>query len=203
MADLILIGGGSCSGKTTLADGIKKALGRRAILISTDNFYKGFDPERKCCRSGFNFDHPDAVDFNFLFSVIEHLLEGKSVKIPDYDFASHLRLDTFIEAQPADFIILEGIFAIYTKKLVDISCLKIYVDCGVDVMIRRRIERDAACRARQAADVIGQFLDTVLPMYYEYVEPTKDFADIVVDGTKPADVILKEVFDYAGGTLAI
>ncbi len=203
MADLILIGGGSCSGKTTLADGIKKALGNRSLLVSTDNFYKGFDPERKCCHRGFNFDHPDAVDFEFLFRVIEELLSGKSVKIPDYDFASHSRLDTFVEAKPADFIILEGIFAIYAKKLADTSCLKIYVDCGVDVMIRRRIERDAACRAREAADVVAQFLDTVLPMYYEYVEPTKDFADIVVDGRKPAEMLVEEVFDFAGEILRV
>ena len=66
MAELILIGGGSCSGKTTIASALSRAFDDDALLVSTDNFYKGFDPERKCCRKGFNFDHPDAVDFELL-----------------------------------------------------------------------------------------------------------------------------------------
>jgi len=198
MAELILIGGGSCSGKTTIASALCRVLGDDALQISTDNFYKGFDPERKCCRKGFNFDRPDAVDFELLLEVMQKLKAGESAAIPDYDFASHTRTDKIIEVYPKDYIILEGIFALYSRELLMMATKSIYVDCGVDIAIRRRIERDSVSRSRDVCDVVEQFLDTVLPMYYEYVEPTRELADLIVDGKEPIEGAVNKIMEILG-----
>lgn len=196
MSELILMGGGSCSGKTTLALELKKALGDKSVLISTDNFYNGVDVGGSEFAQKFNFDHPDAIDFDLLCNSIGELLAGDATKIPDYDFTTHSRVDEAIRVESADIIVLEGIFALHCKSLLEMSKLSVYVDCGIDVMIRRRIERDVRERGRTIKDVVVQFLDTVLPMYYEYVEPTKEAANIVVDGRKPVDEMLNSVVGF-------
>jgi uridine kinase len=181
MAELILISGGSCSGKTTLAKLLKEEYGHKAVLISTDNFYKGIGKVDKYDGKP-NFDHPGAIDFDLLYVAANLLLAGKNCTIPQYDFATHSRLDENITVEPADIVIIEGIFALYCESLRKISELKVFVDCDVDDMLRRRIARDAEQRGRAVKDIVVQMLDTVLPMYFEYVEPTKKYADMIFDG---------------------
>jgi uridine kinase len=192
MNELILISGGSCSGKTTLAKLLKKEYGSKAVLISTDNFYKGIGNMHK--RDGkMNFDHPDAIDFESLYDSAVLLLAGKSCQIPQYDFATHSRLDENITVEPADIIIIEGIFALYCEKLRKIAGLKVFVDCDKDDMIRRRIIRDQIERGRTTKDIVAQMLDTVLPMYCEYVHPTKRFADMIFDGKNPIENCCQDI----------
>ncbi len=190
MTELILIGGGSCSGKTTAAKALKEYLGESAVLLQMDNFYKGIKAGDADEREIDNFDHPAAIDFDALYRCLQSLVEGKVTQIPLYDFATHTPLKGFQEIQPGRYLILEGIFALYCKQIVEMSKLRFFVECSVDFMIRRRIERDVASRGRTVKQVVGQFLDTVLPMYYEFVEPTKKSADMVIDGRLGTDEIL-------------
>ncbi len=197
MGKLILIGGGSCSGKTTLAERIKQAYKPKAMFLSMDNFYRGSVFEEKIRRGDANFDQPQAIDFPLLEKTLAALLAGTNAEIPKYDFSTHKRTDETITLEPAELIIVEGIFALYDKRMLETSRFSIYVDCGIDIMIRRRIERDRKYRGREVRDVLKQFFDTVLPMYYEYVEPTKDFADVVADGEQGVEDVFRQV--EAGG----
>ncbi len=196
MTELILIGGGSCSGKTTAAQVLKEYLGEPAVLLSMDNFYKGIGVGYETDRAVYNFDHPAAVDFDTLFRSLNSLMTGKITQIPVYDFTTHSRVEGQLEIRPGRFLILEGIFALYCREIVEMSRLRFFVDCGVDAMIRRRIERDVKDRGRTVKQVVEQFLDTVLPMYYEFVEPTKKAAGKVVDGRQAAEEILAEMTAY-------
>ena len=199
MTELILIGGGSCSGKTTAAQALKEYLGPSATLLSMDNFYRGIGTDDAAQSGSYNFDHPDAIDFDTLFRSLVSLTEGKVTQIPVYDFATHSRLERRLEIHPGRYLILEGLFALHCKRIVQMSKLRFFVDCGVDVMIRRRIERDVKSRGRTVKQVVEQFLDTVLPMYYEFVEPTKKAADMVVDGRKPTEDVLAAMKAYLRG----
>ncbi|MFI4911107.1 MAG: uridine kinase [Sedimentisphaeraceae bacterium JB056] len=195
IGSLILIGGGSCSGKTTLASSLKDTLGKDAVLISTDNFYKGVG--QNGCRN-VNFDHPGMIDFDYLRDSVASLLSGRDVEIPLYDFSTHSRLDEKLKIKPAQTVIIEGIFALYQRKILEMSRLKVFVDCGIDIMIRRRIERDVKERGRSVRDIVAQFLDTVLPMYYEYVLPTRRNADIILDGRGDYKELLRDILNRLG-----
>jgi uridine kinase len=108
------------------------------------------------------------------------LKENKPIKLPDYDFTIYTRKEEYIDFQPKDIIIIEGIFALYYKEICDLYDLKIYVDAESDVRFIRRLERDIVERGRTLDSVINQYLTMVKPMHDAYVEPTKRKADIII-----------------------
>ncbi len=190
-AHLILIGGGTCSGKTTIA----KAIGRRiaslkTVILSHDNYYRDLshlDPEE---RARVNFDHPDSIDRDYLVQDLKLMLAGDAVNVPDYDFATHSRSEGTLCIAGADVIILEGIFALYYKELLDLSDLKIFLDSDSDIRLARRLQRDILERGRNIESVLNQYLDTVKPSHQAFIEPTKKNADIIVPGEKEFDRVL-------------
>ncbi len=190
-ARLILIGGGTCSGKTTIA----KAIGRRlqdikTVIVSHDNYYNDLSYMSKEEASRVNFDHPDAIDKDYLLKDLKAMLDGSAVNIPEYDFISHSRSEGITCIAFADVIILEGIFALYYPELIELANLKIFVDTDSDLRLSRRVYRDIHDRGYNVESVLDQYLETVKPSHNAFIEPTKKNADLIIPGDKEFDKVL-------------
>jgi len=178
-ARLIGICGGSGSGKTTIVHEISNYVAD-FVLIPQDNYYKSAEHMSNINITAFNFDHPDAFDNDLLR---EHLLALKRLEpidMPEYDFVNHRRKETAIQVQPKKLIIFDGIMTFFRKKLRELMDLKIYVDTPDDIRFIRRLKRDIDERGRTVDSVITQYLEYVRPGHFEFVEPTKAYADIII-----------------------
>lgn len=194
---LILIGGGTCSGKTTIAKAIGKKIGNaNTVIISHDNYYLDLSHLSKEDIQQVNFDHPDAIDHEYLLSDIRKILSGKSVTIPDYNFITYHRTPGTINIENPKVIILEGIFALYYARLLGLADLKIFVDTDADLRLARRISRDIQERGYQIGRVLNMYLDTVKPSHEAFIEPTKKNADFIVPGEKEFDRVLSMLNSY-------
>ncbi|KAI3357640.1 hypothetical protein L3Q82_016044 [Scortum barcoo] len=175
--------GGSASGKTTVARKIIEALDVPwVVLLSMDSFYKVLSEEEQtlAASNDYNFDHPDAFDFDLLTNTLLKLKQGKSVKIPVYDFTTHGRQKEWKTVYGASVIIFEGIMAFADKKLLQLLDMKIFVDTDSDIRLVRRLRRDITERGRDIEGVIKQYNKFVKPAFEQYIEPTMRLADIVV-----------------------
>uniref|UniRef100_UPI00398EEE76 uridine-cytidine kinase-like 1 isoform X4 n=1 Tax=Pristiophorus japonicus TaxID=55135 RepID=UPI00398EEE76 len=175
--------GGSASGKTTVARKIIEALDVPwVVLLAVDSFYKVLTKEQqeRAASNDYNFDHPDAFDFDLIVSTLRKLKRGKSVKIPVYDFTSHCRKKEWKTLYGASVIIFEGILAFADKELLKLLDMKIFVDTDSDIRLVRRLRRDIAERGRDIEGVIKQYNKFVKPSFEQYIEPTMRLADIVV-----------------------
>ncbi|XP_069581015.1 uridine-cytidine kinase-like 1 isoform X2 [Brachyistius frenatus] len=175
--------GGSASGKTTVARKIIEALDVPwVVLLSMDSFYKVLSPDEqtKAASNDYNFDHPDAFDFDLLTHTLRKLKQGKSVKIPVYDFTTHGRQKDWKTVYGASVIIFEGIMSFADKKLLQLLDMKIFVDADSDIRLVRRLRRDISERGRDIEGVIKQYNKFVKPAFEQYIEPTMRLADIVV-----------------------
>ena len=181
MNDCKVIGicGGSGSGKTTIVRKISE-LFSDFVFLAQDNYYKSAEFISNNNITAFNFDHPEAFDNDLL---IEHLLKlknGQTIEIPQYDFVHHRRKEETVHVEPKKLIIFEGIM-IYTNKMVrDLIDLKIFVDTPDDIRFIRRLQRDIHERGRTIDSVIDQYLNVVRPGHFEFIEPTKAYADIII-----------------------
>mgnify|MGYP001316447370 CR=1 FL=1 len=196
-AHLILIAGGTCSGKTTIAREIGKQLARSTMTIfSHDQYYRDLSHMSEKELSEVNFDHPDAIDYELLISDVIRLINKQKVVLPNYDFITHKRSGGSIIIDGTDIIILEGIFALYYPDLVQLANLKIYVDTDADIRLARRIRRDIRERGFTIDSVLRQYMDTVKPMHEVFIEPTKKHADIIIPGGKKFDKVLTMMKGY-------
>lgn len=181
MTTIIGIAGGSGSGKTSVTSKILKNLeGYSVALIEQDYYYKdqthlSFEERLKT-----NYDHPFAFDNDLLIQNLTDLRDGKTVKVPTYDYTIHTRSEKTITFAPKDVIIVEGIFALENQELRDLMDVKIFVDTDADLRILRRMMRDIEERGRTMESVIEQYLTVVRPMHNQFIEPTKKYADIII-----------------------
>ena len=202
----IIIGvtGGSGSGKTSVSRAIFDQLhGHSLMMLQEDSYYKSQDDIPFEERTKVNYDHPNAFDTDLLIEQLEDLLNWKTIEIPVYDYAAHTRSKEVLVQEPREVIIVEGILTLNDARLRDLMDIKIFVDTDDDIRIIRRIQRDIEERGRTLQSVIDQYLETVKPMYHQFIEPSKRYADIIVpEGgenqvaidllvTKVRDIILK------------
>lgn len=181
MVDIIIgIAGASGSGKTTIANRIHEPIGDDAVLITHDSYYKNHDDLTFEERCKINYDHPNSLESDLLVKHLEQLKSGKSVDIPEYDYTQHRRKDITNHVEPKSVLLVEGILIFTEPRLRELFDLKIYVDTDPDLCLIRRINRDVKKRERSLDSVISQYLKTVKPMYHEFVEPSKRYADIIV-----------------------
>lgn len=176
---LILIGGGSASGKTYLCKELQFQMGSEVSTITLDNFYVNNTHMTFEERTKVNYDHPSSIDDDLLFKKAKELVDGHDIEIPIYDFSKHLRSDKTQPVKAARYVLVDGIFALYFPKLLEIASLKIFVDADEDVRLQRRIKRDTLERGRTKESVLKQFKEQVAPMHNIYIEPNKNNADIV------------------------
>ena len=178
---LIGIAGGTGSGKSTFTNRIKDAFGDRVSILYHDNYYKAHDEMPFEERKKLNYDHPDAFDTELLIEHIKALKSGQSIICPTYDYSQHNRAKNTITVEPRKVILIEGILTLCDSRLRDLMDIKIFVDADADERILRRVLRDTRERGRDIENIIDQYLTTVKPMHYLYVEPTKSYADLVVN----------------------
>lgn len=178
-AKIIGICGGSGSGKTTIVRKISEVVSD-FVFVPQDNYYKSAEFMSNRNITAFNFDHPDAFDNELLISQLEALRNGETVDMPTYDFVRNRRREETVKVEPRKLVIFEGIM-IFTNKMVrDLIDLKIFVDTPDDIRFIRRLERDIKERGRTMESVIEQYLTVVRPGHYQFIEPTKQFADIII-----------------------
>ncbi len=192
---LIIVAGGSASGKSTVVDNLMEDLNEKEVgIICLDNYYNDQSNLSIEDRMKTNYDHPDSFDMKLLNKQLKELLAGNSIKEPVYDFISHNRKENeYILVEPKKVIILEGILALYDKEIRDLADIKIYVECDDDIRFIRRLERDTVSRGRTQDFVIKQYLSTVKPSHEAYVNPTKRYADIIIPNDRSHEVALKVI----------
>ena len=181
---IIGIAGGTGSGKSTFTNRLKKAFGDSISVLYHDNYYKAHDDIPFEERKLLNYDHPDAFDSDLLIHDVMELKEGRPIVSPTYDYTVHNRAKETILVEPRRVIIIEGILTLYDSRLRELMDIKIFVDADADERILRRVIRDTKERGRDIENIVDQYLTTVKPMHYLYVEPTKRLADIVVNSGK-------------------
>ena len=181
---IIGIAGGSGSGKSTFAQRLKEAFPDQISLISCDNYYLPHDELPLEQRAHLNYDAPEALEFDLMVRHLEELKNGKPALCPVYDFTRHTRSDKVTEIEPRPIILIDGILIFHDTALRECMDLKIYVETDADERILRRAKRDMQERGRDLDSVIDQYLTTVKPMHNTYVNPTKVFADIILNGGK-------------------
>ena len=179
---LIGVAGGTGSGKSTFAEGLKKLFPTDITIISYDNYYKPQDHLAFEERLLTNYDCPDALDTDLLIRQLSTLQSGMMVDVPNYDFCIHTRRADKTRLNPTPIIIVDGILTFHDIRLRDMFDLKIFVDADADERILRRLRRDVTERGRDIDGVINQYVTTVKIMHGIYVEPTKKYADVVVMG---------------------
>ncbi|CAD5110994.1 DgyrCDS345 [Dimorphilus gyrociliatus] len=182
-AFMIGICGGSASGKTTVATKIIESLSIQWVsLLSMDSFYKVLTEEqhKDACNNEYNFDHPDAFDFELMIKTLKRLKKGKSIEIPIYNFTTHSREKEKKTLYGANVVIFEGILAFHSKELRDLLDMKVFVDTDADIRLVRRLKRDIGERGRDMTGVMKQYDKFVKPAYNHYIEPMTHVADIIV-----------------------
>ena len=181
--DCIIIGiaGGTGSGKSTFTNRLRDRFGDNITVIYHDNYYKRHDDIPFEERKKLNYDHPDAVETDLLIEHIKRLRNGESIECPVYDYTVHNRSDKTVRIDPRKIILIEGILLLADPRLRSLLDIKIYVEADADERILRRILRDVKERGRDIDNIVEQYLTTVKPMHYLYVEPTRATADIVIN----------------------
>lgn len=181
--DCIIIGiaGGTGSGKSTFTNRLRDRFGDNITVIYHDNYYKRHDDIPFEERKKLNYDHPDALETDLLIEHIKRLRNGESVECPVYDYTVHNRSDKTVRIDPRKIILIEGILLLADPRLRSLLDIKIYVEADADQRILRRILRDVKERGRDIDNIVEQYLTTVKPMHYLYVEPTRATADIVIN----------------------
>ena len=178
---VIGIAGGSGSGKTTVVNSIMTKLKERVVVIPQDSYYKDSSHLPIEERQKINFDHPDAIDFRLLCKQLKELKDGKTIEQPVYSYLTCSRSTTeTITVQPADVIIIEGILIFTCKELREQMDIKIFVDADDDDRLMRVISRDIIERGKTVETVIERYTKTVKPMYLQFIEPSKRYADIII-----------------------
>jgi uridine kinase len=190
---VIGIAGGTGAGKTTVARLVARSVGDSATRVPLDNYYEDLSHLPFEEREEVNYDHPSAFEWELVREQLSSLLDGSTIDMPTYDFEIHNRTDETTRVEPTDIVIIEGIFALYDDEVREMCDLRLYVETDADVRILRRIERDVIERGRDLEGVIDQYLSTVKPMHEQFVEPTRNHADLIVpEGANSVAVNLLE-----------
>ena len=177
---VIGIAGGSGSGKTTVVKAITESIGKRAVVIPQDSYYRDCSslPEEE--KRVHNFDHPDAIEWELLCEHLKALKRGESIDQPVYSYLTCGRTGETVRVEPADVVIIEGILIFTCKELMDQMDIKIFVDADDDDRLMRVMARDIAERGKDVYWVIERYSRTVKPMYLQFINPSKRFADIII-----------------------
>ena len=178
---IIGIAGGSGSGKTTVVKAITEQLKEKVTVIPQDAYYKDFSHFTAQQKRDHNFDHPDSIDFDLLCSQLEDLKQGRSIQQPIYSYITCGRLkDETVTVEPAEVIIVEGILIFTCEKLREQMDIKLFVDADDDDRLMRVMARDIVERGKNVEWVIERYTKTVKPMYLQFIEPSKRYADIII-----------------------
>lgn len=178
---IIGIAGGTGSGKTTVVKNIVDSLPTESVaVIPQDSYYNHQWNVPEELRKLTNFDHPNAFDWPLFEEQIEMLRNGQAIEQPTYSYLTCTRQQETVHVDPKEVIIIEGIMALYDQRLRELMDLKIYVDAASDERLLRVIQRDIAERGHSLDMLVDKYRNVLKPMHDEFIEPTKQFADIII-----------------------
>ena len=178
---IIGICGGTGSGKTTIARKIVASVGRsNVVLVEQDSYYRNLADMPLDERHQANFDHPDSIDSDMLVNHIKRLKQGQSIEMPVYDYKTHTRSEEHEHIDPKPVVIVEGILIFAEARVLDLLDFRIFVDTPDDVRLIRRLRRDITERGRSVEGTLWQYEHSIRPMHFEFVEPSKRYADIIL-----------------------
>ena len=178
---IIGIAGGTGSGKSTFTNRLKDYFKDEAAVVYHDNYYRRQDEVSFEDRKKVNYDHPDSLETDLMLKHLKMLKNGQPVDCPVYDYSLHNRSDKTTRIEPKKIILVEGILLLADPRIRELLDIKIYVEADADERILRRIVRDVKERGRDLDNIVEQYLTTVKPMHYLYVEPTRALADLVIN----------------------
>ena len=182
MAKIILVGGGTASGKTYVINEVVKLIGEENVAhLSIDDYYKDLTSLTMEERIKVNYDHPKAFDWPLIKKQLIDLKNDKTILKPIYDFTIHNRSEKTVELQPKKIVIVEGIMALVNKDIRSIGDLKIFINASRERRLLRRMDRDQKERGRSVDSIINQYFATVQPMYEEIIEPSSYYADMLIN----------------------
>ena len=182
---VIGIAGGTGSGKTTVVNQIIQELPEDEVcVISQDSYYKDTSHLLFDERTKINFDHPKAIDFDLLVSHLKELKKGNPIEQPIYSFVEHNRTDETVTTHPKKVIIVEGILILTHTDIRELFDIKLYVHADSDERLIRRLRRDMTERGRDLDEVLNRYQNTLKPMHQQFIEPTKEFADIIIPNNR-------------------
>jgi uridine kinase len=182
---IIGIAGGTGCGKTTVVNQILNELPEGEVgVISQDSYYTDTTHLSYEERIKINFDHPRSIDFKLLTRHLKKLKAQKPVHQPVYSFVTHNRTGDTILTHPRKVMIVEGILILTNPELRDMFDIKIFVHADSDERLIRRLKRDIAERGRDLDEVLSRYQNTLKPMHDQFIEPMKEFADIIIPNNK-------------------
>lgn len=182
---IIGIAGGTGCGKTTVVDQILNELPEGEVgVISQDSYYKDTSHLSYDERIKINFDHPRSIDFELLEGHLKELKNGNAIDQPVYSFVKHNRTGDTIKTHPRKVMIVEGILILTNQELRDMFDIKIYVHADSDERLIRRLKRDICERGRDLDEVLSRYQNTLKPMHQQFIEPMKEYADIIIPNNK-------------------
>jgi len=201
---IIGISGASASGKSLLANTIVNELGsNQVVVISEDSYYKDHSDIPFEERALINYDHPNSLDHELLFQHLLELSQGKSVNVPLYNHSQHIREKETRKIGQHTIVVLEGILLFVEQELRELMDIRIFMETALDICLIRRLKRDVKERARSLDSVLKQYEETVRPMFLQFIEPSKRYADIIVPrggGNRIAiDMIKAKMRELLGG----
>ena len=199
---IIGIAGGTGCGKTTVVDQILNELPHGVVgVISQDSYYLDTSHLTYDERVNINFDHPRSIDFKLLASHLQQLKNGETIQQPVYSFVEHNRTGETVETKPRKVMIVEGILILTNPELRDMFDIKIFVHADSDERLIRRLKRDIAERGRDLNEVLERYQTTLKPMHEQFIEPMKEYADIIIPNNKYNTVAIDIVKTIINDTL--
>ena len=187
------IAGGSCSGKTTLVSNLKSKLNFFVATLAFDSYFRDQWHLLLDQRALVNYDHPDSLDVDLFIENLQSLRNDSTISSPVYNFATHTRSDDTSEVSPAEVILVDGILLLSFPEICDLLDISIFVSAPEHVRLERRIVRDVAERGRTSQQAKAQFLKTVQPMHEQFVEPSKQNADLIISGEGDIDGMTRKI----------
>ncbi len=189
---MLVIGicGASGSGKSTLARELERRLDKKCVYLKQDSYYKDHPDMSFEERKSINYDEPAAFEHEALRNDLFALREGRAITTKMYDYVRHRRCDADELIEPADVVLLEGLHIFYDENVRDLIDFKIFIQVDPDVCLLRRVKRDMRDRGRDIEGISRQYLDTVKPMYEQYIRNYVRYADLIVArGGKNARIV--------------
>ncbi len=188
---VIGIAGGTGSGKTTVVNKILQQLNEEGVnVLSQDNYYHDNQHLTLSEREVLNYDHPKSIDFELLLKHVKALKNKESIEQPIYSFVTHSRTGDHVTVEPKNVLIVEGILVLTNKELLKEYDLKVFVHADSDERLIRRIRRDTQERGRDLNEVLHRYQTTLKPMHQEFIEPSKNEADLIVPNMKQNNVAI-------------